>query len=181
MARSDRPDLRRAYRAAWRDQVATGDASDVVLRRRLELEGIIGLSPGAEEAVLRIWRRGVPPRRLVWELVKGGAGPLLTAFAEVARALWGPESASLSFVPGLPESDLLVLSDSWEEDGESLRVAEVELHAVDEPQRFEVWHDGGPLGRGETESGEPEPGAATLYLSVSGGVLDADDCWVDQP
>jgi hypothetical protein len=86
LSRGDRPDLLRAYRAAWRDREATGDASDVVLVRRLHLEGITTLPDSAVEMVLDAWRRGVPPRRLVWELSRRGLGPMVSAYRELFRA-----------------------------------------------------------------------------------------------
>ncbi len=140
---SVRPDLRRAYREAWDTRKSTGDTSDAVLLRRLHLHGLF-LDPessGALDVVLGLWRRGVTPRRLTWELAKEVGRTALVvgrAFAGIARAFAGTGfEKQVSFEPlvgGRELSRLLLETGPADADGDAAYDVWFDVRSTPEPQ-----------------------------------------------
>ena len=131
MSTHERPDMRAVYRAAWADREATGDTSDEVLLRQFRLHGVV-MGSGAVEIALRLWRRGVTPGRLTWEIAKAGgraARKVGRAYWELAKVVRGGFATPVPFEAALGDqelSDLLREAHHLEDGGEA---------------GFEVWYD----------------------------------------
>jgi hypothetical protein len=85
---------RRAYRAAWRTRLRTGDGSTDLLIAELLAHNAdpTWTDPNSELHgwLMDCWRRGVAPRRLPFEAIKKGASfvpPVARAFREIYRSL----------------------------------------------------------------------------------------------
>jgi hypothetical protein len=173
-ARDDAPDLFRAYRAAWSDREATGDNSDDVLLRRLALEGIVDLDAKTQELLLDMWRRGVKPRHLGREMVKGGLVPLLRAARSVYYAFTdpsriAPDIVELIFEQAISDDELLSLSEDWTKDDVGDLRAVITLAPDEASSGFRVELDGVLLGRAPAVDDMALADEAELFVVVRAG------------